>query len=103
MWFKGFNTRKATDAGNALADELLKARDKAGGRKSDRQGPAAQVQSFLAQVERDVVPLRLGMFQRAKLASSFKWRLLENGFEPAIVDELIRLMLVRLAARPASR
>jgi hypothetical protein len=36
------------------------------------------------------------MFRRAKLANSFKWRLLDGGFDPKLVDELTRMLLLRL-------
>jgi hypothetical protein len=36
------------------------------------------------------------MFRKAKLANSFKWRLLDRGTDPALVDELTRMLLLRL-------
>src|SRR6185437_9914939 len=62
--------------------------------------PQRQLQSFLAQVDREAVPLQLGLFRRAKLANTFKWRLLDSGVERQTADELTRMLLLRLTAKP---
>jgi tetratricopeptide (TPR) repeat protein len=99
MWLKGRNnTPKVAEVGTSLADKFLIAEAPAVG-KAGRQAPATKLQNFLAEVERDVAPLQLGMFRRAKLASTFKWRLLDNGCEPALVDELTQMLLVRLGTK----
>jgi hypothetical protein len=51
-------------------------------------------------VDRDAQPLRLGIFRRAKLANTFKWRLLESGIDGKIADELTKLLLLQLAKKP---
>jgi tetratricopeptide (TPR) repeat protein len=101
VWLKGLNTRKAAEVGTSLADQLATS-SPAERRKAGRQTPAQKLQTFVAQVDREVIPMQLGMFRRAKLARSFKWRLLDNGFEPALADELTQLLLMRLAAKPAA-
>ena len=53
---------------------------------------------LLTGVDRDARPLQFGMFRRAKFASSFKWRLLDNGVDLALADELTRMLMLRLAA-----
>ncbi|HLY52929.1 MAG TPA: tetratricopeptide repeat protein, partial [Steroidobacteraceae bacterium] len=47
-------------------------------------------------MDRAVQPLKLNVFKRAKLANSFKWRLLEKGVEPDLVDELTQALVLRL-------
>jgi hypothetical protein len=37
------------------------------------------------------------MFRRAKLANTFKWRLLEKGVDPAVADQLTKLLLIQLS------
>jgi tetratricopeptide (TPR) repeat protein len=101
MWLKALPQRKAAEVGTSLADQLASSAAP-NGRKSSRPNPTRHLQSFMAQVDREVVPLQLGMFRRAKLASSFKWRLLDNGFEPALADELTKLLMVRLTAKPGA-
>jgi len=104
MWLKGRNnTANVADVGTSLADKFLTGTTAATGKTTVRQlAPTVQMQNFLAQVERDVAPLQLGMFRRAKLASTFKWRLLDNGCEPALVDELTQMLLVKLNTRSVS-
>ena len=101
MWLKGTNTPKVSAVGTTLADKFLSATT-SGTRTAKHLTPAVQLQNFLAAVERDVAPLQLGMFRRAKLASTFKWRLLDNGCEPALVDELTQMLLVRLNTKSAA-
>jgi len=105
MWLKGTKSRTASEVGSSLADTFVAAQTAVPG-KSGATGkfksPGAQLQAFLTRVDRDVVPMHLGMFRRAKLASSFKGRLLDGGFEPAVADELTQMLLVRLATKPVS-
>ncbi len=69
------------------------------------------LQKFVYRVDREALPLHLNVFQRAKLANSFKWRLLERGVDNGLVEELTRALVVRLnggapeptvAAKPAA-
>jgi len=69
------------------------------GRRASRSAQQRKIiQSFLARVDSEVRPLRLGMFRRAKLASSFKGRLLSGGTDPALADELAQMLQLRCAA-----
>lgn len=40
--------------------------------------------------------MRLNLFKRAKLLNSFKWRLLEHGFDSSAADELTQLVVMQL-------
>ncbi len=101
MWTELFNTKVAADAGNKLADDFLAARADSG-RKKKAQASSQDtlVHSLLLQLDRDVRPLRLGIFRRAKLANTFKWRLLENGVDAAMTDKLTKLLLLQLSQKP---
>src|SRR6185437_7375788 len=44
---------------------------------------------------------KLNLFKRAKLLNSFKWRLLERGFDAAAADELTQLVLMQLCTNGA--
>jgi hypothetical protein len=98
MWLDWLSSRNASNVGNSLADHFLEAA--AATTNKRRAPPSSQqdkaIQSFLARVDSEARPLRLGMFRRAKLANSFKWRLLDRGLDPRLVDELTRMLLLRL-------
>ena len=98
MWLDRLNTRIAADAGTALAEQFIAAAPgpAALGRQANPADRREAIFALLAGVDRDVRPLQLGFFRRAKLGNTFKWRLLEHGVEPALADELTRLVLHRL-------
>lgn len=108
MLLQLLDASEAVEVGGALADDVwvqVGAKQRTGTKgngaalsHSDLQG---FLDPFLATVDSKARPLRLNIFKRAKLANTFKWRLLERGFEPAIVEELTRALLVRLSARSA--
>jgi len=95
MWLHRLNTRIVTEVGNALADHFVAAvsGSEAGGHPREKR---KTIQAFLARVDREAMPLKLGMFRRAKLASAFKSRLLNGGVESELANELTRMLLLRL-------
>jgi hypothetical protein len=99
MWLDWFSSRNASNVGNSLADHFIAVATATTHKR--RTPPVSQqdqaIQSFLARIDSEARPLRLGMFRRAKLANSFKWRLLDRGLDPKLVDELTRMLLLRLA------
>jgi hypothetical protein len=105
MWLKSLNTRKAAEVGTSLADEFVTTVVIQGKRKPGKSNKpedrGRELQGFLAQVDREALPLELGVFRRARLANSFKWRLLDNGVEPEVVNEATQILLMRLA-QPAT-
>lgn len=106
MLFDYLDAREATAVGAALADEFVaRAPSRPGARNARHEGddePLQKcVQRFLHQVGQATQHRRLNFFKRAKLANTFKWRLLEKGVEPQIADELTRVLLVRLASEHA--
>jgi Flp pilus assembly protein TadD len=110
MLLKWLDAREATAAGIALADDFhlqsasrLRARAKEGGQRP--QSPELQkfLQKFLQRVDQAARPLKLNVLKRAKLANSFKWRLLEKGVEQELVDELTQALVVRLTGGAAAR
>src|ERR1700733_14316142 len=110
MLLNWLNGREAAAVGTALADEgLLEAGSDArangspdGGRQ--RQALQSFLQRFLQKVDREARPLQLNLYKRAKLANTFKWRLLDKGIERPIVDELTQALVLRLTpVRAASR
>jgi tetratricopeptide (TPR) repeat protein len=107
MLLDWLNAREATEVGTALADDVVvqtqSAPRNARQRHSERQvAPENQLQAllsrFLQAVDRKARPLQLNVFKRAKLANSFKWRLLEKGVERQVVEELTKALVLRLTA-----
>jgi Tfp pilus assembly protein PilF len=94
----------ADDIVARTAPEALEQRSKGHGSKSPRSDDFQKLlQKFVYRVDREALPLHMNVFQRAKLANSFKWRLLERGVDNGLVEELTRALVVRLnggAAQP---
>jgi tetratricopeptide (TPR) repeat protein len=109
MLLKWLDAREATAAGAALADEfylqsstkLPHARAKEAGQRSQEPQLQKFLQKFLQRVDQAARPLSLNVFKRAKLANSFKWRLLEKGVEQELVDELTQALVMRLMGADA--
>lgn len=97
------NAREATQAGIALADDfVLQTAGASSG--ASHKGAASKhlekfMQRFLTRVDHAARPLQLNLLKRAKLANSFKWRLLEKGVEREIVDELTQALVLRLSTK----
>lgn len=100
MLFKWLDAAEATQAGTALADDFYL--QSGSGRTESAPRPQGQelqkfLQRFLQRVDQAARPLKLNVFKRAKLANSFKWRLLEKGVQQDLVDELTQALVMRLA------
>ena len=98
MAFNWFNSKVAVEMGGSLADQFLAAVAQANSKRNPKKTPdqAKAIEALMTQVDRDVRPLRLGIFRRAKLANTFKWRLLDQGVDPGLADELTRMLLLKL-------
>jgi tetratricopeptide (TPR) repeat protein len=101
-----FNSRDAVELGAALAEQFTSraasgavARSNSVGKK--HQGEAA-LQELLRRADLEVRALGLNFYKRARFANSFKWRLLENGIEGGIADEVTKLLLLRLLPNKSS-
>ena len=101
---KWLDAREATNVGTALADDfVLHTASESAARRGDKRAPQGQelqrfLQKFLQRVDREAQPLKLNIFRRAKLANSFKWRLLERGVERHVVEELTEALVLRLTS-----
>jgi tetratricopeptide (TPR) repeat protein len=102
MLLKWFNTSEVTQVGTALADDVVLHSDAGAGAMRGPGGNAKELekflQKFLQRVDREARPLKLNLLKRAKLANTFKWRLLEKGVEQQLADELTRALVLRLTA-----
>jgi hypothetical protein len=103
MLFNWLNASEAVGIGSGLADQFVPRTPPEPAKrrkKKDRAvAPDMELQRFIGRIDSEVRPLRLNFYKRAKLANSFKWKLLQNGIEPGLVDELTRILLVRLAGK----
>jgi tetratricopeptide (TPR) repeat protein len=92
-----FNVREAAAVGVALADQLAP-QTPAGGTARAKQPAQSQraMQDLLRSVDRQVGALRLNFYKRAKLANSFKWRLLERGVEQQVADDATQALVMHL-------
>jgi tetratricopeptide (TPR) repeat protein len=91
MLLEWFDTREATRAGCAIADRI-------GRQLTPRRKSPMTFQDTLKRAAADVVPPSLNIYKRAKLASSFKWRLLEIGIEEADAGEMGRILAMLLSS-----
>jgi Flp pilus assembly protein TadD len=112
MFFKWWNAREVVETGKTLADHFRpqEGRERPTHREVRPRTPhPRELESFRRRVTREVAPLKLGLLKRAKLLNSFKWRLLEHGFDRRQANELTQMVLFQLygsqgkLAVPASR
>lgn len=99
MFLNWWSVREVVEIGTTLAD-CFRPQDGRGVPACREARPSTfskhELDSFLRRVTREVAPLKLGVFRRAKLLNSFKWRLREHGFERSTADELTQMMLFQL-------
>jgi tetratricopeptide (TPR) repeat protein len=88
------SSAEAVEAGHALAERFLAIHTSTSARKRH----SGELERFVEEAESQARALRLGVWGRARLANSFKWKLLEGGLDRALIEELTRSLLVRLSA-----
>jgi tetratricopeptide (TPR) repeat protein len=93
-----FNAKEAAELGVSLADLYAPRRpaSSAAHSKEPASGPDGVLQEILQRADREVHGLKLNFYKRAKFANSFKWRLLENGMEKALADEITQTLVLHL-------
>jgi tetratricopeptide (TPR) repeat protein len=96
MLLEWFNAREAANVGVALADSLAPSAEPRSA-KGARKAEAGPLRELLQRADREVRALRLNFYKKAKFANSFKWRLIENGFEPTVANELTQSLILHLS------
>jgi tetratricopeptide (TPR) repeat protein len=100
MILEWFDASEATKIGVELADQFApqqvtraaaNSNQSAGGKQGD------QLHEILQRADREVRGLRLNFYKKAKIANSFKWRLLENGVEKTLADEVTQRLVLHLS------
>jgi tetratricopeptide (TPR) repeat protein len=93
-WFSG---REAAEIGVALADLFSPPTNSAISREAPQSGTSGSMEELLRRADSEVRPLRLNFYKKAKFANSFKWRLIENGVERAIADDVTQSLVLHLS------
>jgi tetratricopeptide (TPR) repeat protein len=93
-WFSG---REAAEIGVALADQFAPQPNSAVPQGSLQSAASGSMEQLLRRADSDVRPLRLNFYKKAKLANSFKWRLIENGVARDTADEVTQSLILHLS------
>jgi Flp pilus assembly protein TadD len=105
MMLKWFNAREAADLGAALADQFAAAAAPrpapVSGSEGKRKDHATALEELHERADREVRPLELNFYQKARFANAFKWRLIENGVESGVADGVTEALIMRLSRGPA--
>jgi tetratricopeptide (TPR) repeat protein len=100
-----FSARQAAEVGSALADQFAPptvSRSITRGKKKSAPGErGAALEELLRRAERETRALRLNLFEKATFATTFKWRLLENGVERETADEVTRTLVLHISQNQA--
>jgi tetratricopeptide (TPR) repeat protein len=103
--FTWFDASEAAKIGVALADQFARQElvsSNTTNKKSTRMGSDDGLQEVLQGADRDVRSLQLNFYKKAKFANSFKWRLLENGVDKAVADEVTQRLILHLSGNQGS-
>lgn len=102
MILEWFDARQASEAGAALADRVTPwtARFQKLTGSVQREGV---LRDLLAKVDSELRVLQLNFFKRARLANTFKWKLIENGVDKDLADGLTHSLVMYLSTGPAAR
>ena len=96
-----FNARQAAEVGIALADHFapptVSRSIKRAKKESAQRERGAALQELLRRAERETRALPLNLFKKATFANSFKWRLLENGVEREMADQVTRTLVLHIS------
>jgi len=91
-----FDARDAQQFGGTLADFYI---ERVPADEKGKPMPAAKkqevVEKMFLQIQIFKVNHKLNLYKKAKLANSFKWKLLDSGYQPDVVDELTKTILIK--------
>lgn len=95
------NSRQASEIGATLADEFAPIATAAASASTKRatQGEPGAIEKLLHRADRDVRPLQLNFYQKAKFANAFKWRLMENGIARELADDVTHALVLHLSEK----
>jgi Flp pilus assembly protein TadD len=99
MILKWLDASNAVEFGTMLADQLAPAATSQSLKRgaTTPQTLVEAIDKILARADHGVPATGLNFYKRAKLANSFKWRLIENGVERATADEVTQTLVLSLS------
>jgi tetratricopeptide (TPR) repeat protein len=100
MILQWFDASEAAKIGAELADQFAPQYVTRAGKHASQSTPSKEgdeLDVILQRADREVRGLRLNFYKKAKFANSFKWRMIENGVEPSIADEVTQSLILHLA------
>jgi tetratricopeptide (TPR) repeat protein len=100
MIMEWFDASEAANIGVELADQFAPQQaTRAGthGNQSALRKQGDELHAIFERADREVRTLRLNFYKKAKFANSFKWRLIENGVEPSIANEVTQSLILHLS------
>jgi Flp pilus assembly protein TadD len=104
MMLKWFNAREAADLGAALAEQFAGAPATKPapmrGSEGKRKERATALEQLHERADREVRPLQLNFYQKARFANSFKWKLIESGVESGVADAVTQSLIMHLSQGP---
>jgi tetratricopeptide (TPR) repeat protein len=99
------NAKEAAELGVSLADQFAP-RQLTDPAAYDKESATKRLDGVLPEIlqraEREVRGLKLNFYKKAKFANSFKWRLLENGVEKALADEITQTLVLHVSGNTAA-
>jgi tetratricopeptide (TPR) repeat protein len=105
MILSWLDASKAVETGISLADQLappaMPDLQKSGTKKPQTMLEA--LQDILAQTDHGLHAADLNFYKRAKLANSFKWRLIESGVDRATADEVTQELVLSFSVNRDKR
>jgi len=101
MTFNWLDAKKAVEVGIVLADQLAPRVESGQPKRSEikPQTLAEALREILARADQGVLTAGLNFYKRAKLANSFKWRLIENGVARATADEVTQALVLNISMK----
>jgi tetratricopeptide (TPR) repeat protein len=98
MILEWFDSREASKVGVALADLFAPSDGPKGANGSAlSQESDGGLAGLLEKADLEVRDLRMNFYKRAKLANSFKWRLLEKGVSQSVADDIAQRLALHLS------
>ena len=91
MLFDWLDARAAVECGATLAEFVVERIPN----KNPKKAPEALAKLF-AHIERFKQDNKLNMYKKAKLANTFRWKLVDYGYTNEFVDEMTKEVLVHL-------
>ena len=98
MVLKWFDSSEAENFGKSLAQLLIK-KTPVSSKNNKIKGIAKQfdaVDQMYLQLEQFKLGNRLNVYKKAKLGSAFKYELLAAGYDPELVDQVTKGLLLKL-------